>query len=303
MKYAKPALTYEDQADLLLSRGLIADKTVLVEKLRAVNYYRLSGYWFPFRIPDDPDDKFQSGTKLEQIWQRYTFDRQLRLLVMDAIERVEVSVKTKLSYNHSHTNGPLGYIQKHSVPNLNDSDYSKFLTRVLQETANSKEQFIVHFKVKYGDLHSFLPLWMAMEILSFGTMFTFFKGIDRSLKLSIAGEYEVPFGVLESWLSSLNIIRNICAHHGRLWNKVLGIKPQIPSKDKRWHEPVKVTNNRMFGILTILKYMMNQVAPQSSWAGRFQTLLSKYPQVPIDQMGFPENWQECPVWKEPMILS
>ena len=91
--YTKPPLTYIEQANLLLSRGLIADKNDLIKKLKAVSYYRLSGYWHPFR---NPNDTFKPGTTLEEIWKRYTFDRQLRLLVIDAIERVEVSERKDL---------------------------------------------------------------------------------------------------------------------------------------------------------------------------------------------------------------
>lgn len=294
MNYAKPPLTYVLQADQLLSRGLIADKAALIKTLQSVNYYRLSGYWYPFR---KADETFVPGTRLEHIWSRYTFDRQLRLLVMDAIERVEVSIKTSVSYYHSHKYGPFGYLQKKAMPNLSDQDYARLLSRILQEASSSKEAFVKHFTSKYGDIHTFLPLWMAVEILSFGTMFTFFKGMDRHLKLEISRDYQLSFGVLESWLSALNIIRNICAHHSRLWNKVLGIKPQLPAKDLQWHRPVQVTNDRLFGILTLLKYMMNHIAPQSSWAGRFKSLLTTYPDIPIEQMGFPSNWLECPVWQ------
>jgi len=92
MKYEKPALTFAEQANRLLSRGLVADHNELVNILKAVSYYRLSAYWHTFRIEGDPDDRLRPGTTLTMVWNRYVFDRQLRLLVMDAIERVEVVV-------------------------------------------------------------------------------------------------------------------------------------------------------------------------------------------------------------------
>ena len=79
MKYTKPPLTFEQQADLLISRGLIADKSTLITRLKSVSYYRMSGYLYPFR---NPNDTFKPGTTLDRIWQRYTFDRQLRLSVL-----------------------------------------------------------------------------------------------------------------------------------------------------------------------------------------------------------------------------
>ena len=106
MKYDKPPLTYDQQADLLLRRGLTADRDELVSRLRSVSYYRLSGYWYPFRLADD---SFRPGTTFETVWRRYRFDRRLRLLALDAIERVEVRIRTELVYVLAHAQGPFGY--------------------------------------------------------------------------------------------------------------------------------------------------------------------------------------------------
>lgn len=297
MKYAKPALTFSHQADQLIERGLLADKNILIEKLKAVSYYRLSGYWYPFREKDT--DTLKLKTSLDTIWERYTFDRRLRLLVMDAIERVEVSVRTSLVYHHAHTHGAFGYTNPEYLPKLNENKHRKFLEKIAHETRLSKEVFVTHFKDKYGDSHEYLPIWMNAEIMTFGVLLTMFRGIDSSIKKGIASEYGISDKVLESWLTALNGIRNICAHHGRLWNRELGYKPFIPRERKhpQWHDPVEVMNNRAFGILTILKYLMNIIAPQSKWSERFDNLLAEYPGIPLVPMSFPENWRDCPIWK------
>ena len=296
MRYEKPPLTFSQQADQLIARGLSADRSILIDRLKAVSYYRLSGYWYPFR---NPEDSFKPGTTLDTIWKRYTFDRRLRLLVMDAIERVEVSVRTSLVYHHAHTHGAFGYTNSTCLPNLKEEVYNEFLEKIATETEHSKEAFVSHFKDKYGDSHTHLPLWMASEVMTFGMLLTLFRGIATSIKQTIASEYKIPDRVLESWLRALNGVRNICAHHGRLWNRELGYKPTIPKKNKypEWHEPVAISNNRVFAILTILKYFMNLIAPQSKWPERFDNLLSEYPEIPLRPMGFPENWQECSIWK------
>ena len=95
MKYTKPALTFEQQADLLLTRGMTGDRAAVIQRLRVVNYYRLSGYWFPYRRLDD---SFEPGTTFDTVWQHYVFDRRLRLLVMDAVERMEVAVLAICKY-------------------------------------------------------------------------------------------------------------------------------------------------------------------------------------------------------------
>ena len=294
MKYTKPPLSYEQQADLILSRGLAADKQELVEKLKAVNYYRLSGYLYPFQ---NLDDTFKPRANLQEVWRRYVFDRQLRLLVLDAIERIEISARTSLVYLHSHEYGGFGYLNGSNLPNLNKNEFILLKGKLADAVKKSKEPFVSYFLNKYGDKHTDLPIWMLAELMSFGMMFTFFRGVGKQIKKDIANEYGIRFGVFESWLFSLNAIRNICAHHGRLWNRVLGIKPLIPAKEKQWHDPVVVSNDRMFCILTLLRYMLKIVAPQSRWKERLQSLMDSYNDIPVKPMGFPKNWKDCPIWK------
>jgi len=171
------------------------------------------------------------------------------------------------------------------------------MQRLRDEYDNSHEQFIKHFKALYGDAHTLPPYWIITELMAFGTLLTMFRGVPQSVKREIAGRFGVNAKVLESWLKTLNIIRNICAHHGRLWNRELGFKPMIPKKDPKWHEPAEVTNDRVFGVLTILKCMLDDVAPQSAWTDRLLRLLDEYSDLPRNRMGFPANWQDCPIWK------
>ncbi len=296
MQYSKPPLTFPEQADLLLSRGLTGDKDVIISRLRAVSYYRLSGYWYPFR---NPDSTIQAGTDIDKIWQRYVFDRRLRMLVMDAIERVEVAVRTDVVYNFSHQYGSFAYQDNANLPHLSRSQHERFLGQIAKETRRSKEVFVNHFKNRYGDQHPWLPLWMATEIMTFGGLLTLFRGLDAAMKKKITKQYGVADTVFNSWLLALNGIRNVCAHHGRLWNRELGYKPMIPRgrKHPQWHEPVEVKNNRVFCILSILQYLVKQIAPQSNWQGRLNELLAESPQIPLIPMGFPENWRDCPVWE------
>lgn len=175
MQYTKPALSFEQQADLIISRGLIADKSTLISILTDVNYYRLSGYLYPYRIL--PGDNFRHGTTFEQLWRHYTFDRQLRFITMDAIERFEVSIKNQLINFISKEFGPFGYTDSGNFPNLTSRDHATLLKIISDESNKSKEEFVRHFKSKYGDTHINLPLWMTGEIISFGCAINMFKGI------------------------------------------------------------------------------------------------------------------------------
>ena len=179
MKYAKPALSIEQQVAQLLQRGMTGDETLMKERLASVSYYRLSGYWFPFR---QPDDSFRRGTTFEAVWERYAFDRALRLIVMDAVERIEIAVRTKLSYHHAHAFGPFGYAgDPLALPKLNVAERMAFVARIRDEVARcKKEQFVNHFTTKYGDSHQDLPIWMATEVMSFGTVLSLYDGSLRS---------------------------------------------------------------------------------------------------------------------------
>lgn len=298
MIYAKPPLTLDEQADLLLHRGMAGDRSVLVERLRTVNYYRLSGYWYPFR--QLPGDSFRPGTTFDAVWDRYVLDRKLRLVVMDAIERIEVAVRTLLAYHHAHrSQSPFAYADDPAaLPGLPPDQRQRFLDSLREETRSSSETFVKHFRTKYGTDHSFMPIWMATEIMTFGCLLTFYRGATSDVRRAVAAELGIHDTVLESWLLTFNTARNICAHHARLWNRQLGIKPKIPERNPEWHHPVEVPNERIFGILTISRYCLARLAPEDHWPDRLRALLAEHPQVPGRSMGFPPNWQTCPIWKE-----
>ncbi|RJP60169.1 MAG: DNA-binding protein [Candidatus Auribacter fodinae] len=296
MRYNKRPLTFEEQADLLLSRGLQADRERLITTLQNVNYYRLSGYLYPYR---QPDDTFKKDTTFQTVWRHYTFDRRLRLIVMDAIERVEISVRTQLIYILTHKTGAFGYAQSKNFPGLNKLDHSRLIDTIKHEVARSKETFVIHFQQKYGDTHNVLPMWMSGEIMSFGCTLTIYNGVSDDIKKAVASYYKVPEKVLTSWLKTLNVIRNICAHHSRLWNRVLGVKPLIPRKNKypEWHEPVQITQERVFSILTIFSYLLEIIAPHTRWRNRLMDLFDEYPEISRLNMGFPEGWTDSVFWK------
>lgn len=303
MKYTKPPLSFEQQADQLLNRGMIGDRELMVSRLSVTNYYRLSGYWHPFRQSSAAGgpllDNFKPGTTFDDVWCRYVFDRHLRLLVMDAIERVEVAVRTQLTYHHTHDHGAFAYsTDATSMPKLGSNDFATFVERVREEIGRSKDTFAEHFRKKYGDIHDCLPAWMLAEVMTFGTMLTFYRGTSKKVKQNVANIFEMPEAVLDSWLLTLNAVRNICAHHGRLWNRELGVKPFIPriNISPDWHTPIKVQNNRMFGVLTICKWSLDRIAPQSRWFDRFHALLTASPTIPLISMGFPAHWEDCPIW-------
>ena len=218
---------------------------------------------------------------------------------MDAIERVEIAVRTQVGYHFSHSKGPFGYTDGGNLPKLSPEEHSELLERLMEETDRSKEILVELFKNKHGDVHPHLPHWIALEVMSFGILLTFFRGVEPKIKQKIAAAFGIPDKVLWSWLRSLNAIRNICAHHSRLWNRELGYKPLLPNKRKypEWYVAAEIKNNRIFGILTILKYLLDKIAPQSKWSSRLIELLKEYSEIPLKSMGFPDDWAATPIWK------
>lgn len=298
MNYSKKALTFAQQAAQLQARGLVAASTAdIAARLRDVSYYRLSAYWHPFRRPDD---SFVSGTTLDQVWRRYAFDRHLRLLLMDAIERVEVALlRTRMVEQFAVRYGPFGHRERrHFKPNFAPADHTKLMLDLDQAAARSREVFVDHFRTKYtAEPH--LPLWMAAEIMTFGQLFTFHRQMNRAEQQQLAGQFGLLPRVLETWLHTLNFVRNSCAHHARLWNRELPIRPLVPDRKHQpdWHIPTAPTNDRVYVVLLLLRFLLRQVAPQSRWADRLRKLLADFPDVPVMPMGFLPDWDACPIWK------
>ena len=302
MKYKKPSLTFSQQAQLLLDRGLIVnDKDELIKYLKQVNYYRLSGYLYSFKSNDPKTliETYKPGTTLEIIQNRYEFDRQLRLILMDAIDRIEITIlRTLVVEKNACKFGPFGYVQKANYnPKITSSCHRKILSDILNDEKRSYEEFIKRYRSKYTS-EKYLPLWMVVELMSFGQLFTFYQNQHLSVKKSVANEFKIFPPVLDSWLHTINYIRNACAHHVRLWNKPLPIKPKIPDKkhDINWYNPIKINNDRIFVVLCIISYLMNLISPESRWEKKIISLISENPEIPIKNMGFPTNWLETSFW-------
>lgn len=295
VKYSKKALNFDEQAALLQARGMLGDHEVIKRRLGAVNYYRLSAYWHPFKDQSSGDERFLAKTHIDVIWDRYIFDRALTVLVMDALERFEIAVRTRIAYELAMETGPFGYSEDRKVLYERDPRRrAEFLQRLEEDLRQRErsEKFVEHFVRQYGDAHDHPPIWVAVEVLSFGGTFTLFNGCRQNIQKRVARAFDVGVPVLESWLRTLNDVRNVCAHHGRLWNRVLGNKPKIPYGSD-WHG---VGNDRIFGVLSILSYILTIVAPRSQWRLRVKTLTERHPDVPLEQMGFPKDWGKLTLW-------
>jgi len=281
--FSKTHLDYDEQITLLESRGLIIlDKELARKKLEHISYYRLSAYCLPFQREKDI---FNHDTRFEEILRLYYFDKALRKIIFDAIETIEINVRANIVYNLSKETGAFGYMEKE---NLNTSyyDYSNLMQTIQRETGRSKEAFVSHFKETY---HSdILPIWMVVEIISFSTLSKFFKAL-KSEHETLTNRLDIPPKVLKSWLHVINHIRNICAHHGRLWNKQFAIKALVPKKISQFQG---LRNDKIFMLIMILNYMFRGLETADGFGEKIEGLLSEYPEIPLEDMGFTDDWKE-----------
>ncbi|HEY5743339.1 MAG TPA: Abi family protein [Chryseolinea sp.] len=323
MIYAKNALTLEQQADQLMTRGLVADRNELIGRLKVVNYYRLSGYLYPFRVRStagDLTDSFLPGTTLEMVWRRYNFDRRLRIILLDAIERIEVAVRTRLVYHFVQAHGPFGHLNARNLPGfkqrplwkrcwrnlkalvklkgLERSAYLLWLAKLQNEKNRASDTFVKHFTKMYGDQHDYLPLWMACELMTCETALQLANGVDRIVIKQVAADFGFPDEQLLSWTKAIFTMRNSCAHHARIWNRVFGVKPSVPGKNKnpKWHATPGFANDRVGLILTVCHHWLGKVSTTTQWKERLFVLFDEYPEIPLAEMGIPTNWRTHALW-------
>lgn len=296
MKYSKPPLSIADQIKLLESRGLKIDNKQDAEKyLSNISYYRLSGYMYPFK--DLESEQFLNQISFEEIIGIYFFDRELRLLLFDAIETIEITFRTQLIYFPSMENGAFWFEDK---ANFKDENWwSKHINELYEKVDRSDETFIKHFFDKYEDETP--PSWMTFEIVSFGLLSKFYQNIKDSSRSK--KEISRHFGisqpiVLQSWMRSVNYVRNICAHHSRLWNNVLTNRPLIPHNPPDvWISDANPDNSKLYYFLCCLVYLLQHVKSDTHFVQKLDDLFLKYPNVSKEAMGFPKDWKNEKLWQ------
>lgn len=267
MKYVKPHKSFSDQSYILEKRGIVIENRPKIEKfLSNVNYYKLSGY-FKFFENQQAKDTY-NNLNITEVVDLYYFDKELRSILMKLIEKVEVSFKTQLAYVISKNYGPFGHTV--STTFTKPGNHSKFLSFLGKEEGKSKEEFVRAFRNKYSS-ENFLPIWMTVEILPFGSLTNMYSKLSLSDKKEIAKHYGMSTLDLESWLENIRILRNFCAHNGRVWNR--NFKP-LSVKGKKWTN-LGYNWRKLSGLLYVVKYLVNEINPSFNFK-ELRRLLRKY---------------------------
>lgn len=292
--YRQPTLTINEQLSLLSTRGLqISDQKKASQQLQNISMFRLKGYLYPME-ENHSTHQFKPGASLEHVLMLYHFDSELRNLVSYLLAKIEVSIRTTISQHLSENEGPFWYTDSSNF--ISSVNHSNLLSRLNQEVSRSDDDQIVSFRSSYSN--PWPPCWMTVEVSSFGNISMMYKLLRlTNERRSIAACYGLSDTVMESWIHSLAYVRNICAHHSRLWNRTLRISPNIPRHPRRPFILMQTNNHRIYFVLCIIKYMLDVIEPNHDMITQLRWLFVDYPQIDKHAMGFPDNWELEPIWR------
>lgn len=306
----KQAYAIDQQIALLKSRGMLfRNELQAAQYLSNISYYRIKGYWWDMQ-EDYTLHTLKPNTYFEDIISRYNFDRQLRLIVFDAIERIEIALRTKMVYHLSISYGGLWYLDpalfETTTITLSDGTASTIhkntLDELKKEFKRSQEIFIKDHHQRYPNQDA--DAWKILEVASMGTLSKLYKNLKSQLpeKAAIANEMGLNLhSELSSWLEAINYIRNIIAHHSRLWSRNMVKTPtaRLNNPIGQWfiHPLTQVQTKKTFLIISCMLYLCNEVTPGHQIKNKILTLFKTNPNIPIYKLGFLNDWNNEPLWK------
>lgn len=283
LKKHQPPMTIDEQVENLKNIGLIVDDEEYAKKiLNDISYFRLiKAYSLNLK---SKNGCYNKQTTFKEIVDLYLFNSNFRQLIFPEIEKVEINVRCRLANFFAEQYGVLGYLQAENFSNENY--HAQFLEDIKEEVRrNSKAPFVRNFKENYEGGN--LPIYVLVEVFSFGTLSKFYKNMLNKDKKAIAKTFGVGYTYFESWLESISYVRNICAHYGRIYNAKLSKTPILYKE----YTQVGIGNNRIYGVLLCLKYLLKDDDHWNLFVDKIELLFDKYPCVQISTMGFPENWK------------
>ena len=281
---------------LLRSRGLTVNDPAKAERyLEYIGYYRLSAYMYPLLKMPKEQHQYKQGTSFSQVMTLYRFDKKLRLFIFNEIEKIEVAVRIAIVNTGSELTGNPFWMTD-GTNFTNQGKFNHTMSLIDAEISHSREDFIVHFKQTYSD--DYPPAWILAEVLPFGVMTNIYSNIKLPrIKKSIAQKFGLQVAPFESWLTIVTLTRNSCCHHARVWNKQNTIRPMLPNSMSGAWQTLPTDALRIYFNLCIIKYFLDVISPQNDMRDKLLNLLADYPSIDINAMGFPQGWQQEPLWQ------
>lgn len=282
MEVKRPT-SIEEQINKIAERGCdIGSRNFAHKVLSEINYYRLTAYFLPFKTEND---MYINGTSLETVYNIHEFDCELRRLCFSILEKIEIMLRVKISYYHAQKYGALGYLCNDNFNKYHDAEkFSEHISRTIKN--NENQPFVKHHIEKYG---SKFPIWVIIELFTFGEISRFYSDMKTADKKKIADQIcGSTYTNAKSWLVCLTDFRNYCAHSSRLYYTVFTSKPVTPDKMKY------TLQKRVFDYIMLLKFFYpDKDKWQDNFLNPLKSLLKKYENyINLRHMGFPKNWEE-----------
>ena len=275
---------------------LMEDERKVESYLLNIGYHRLSAYIYPFYKSPKSDLKLKEGTNFEQVLTLYRFDKKLRILLFNEIEKIEVAIRSVLANIGCQELDDRYWITKPEYF-ANADKFNQTLSVIDKELTSSKEDYIEDFRRNY--VENYPPAWMITEVLSFGNLNYIYSNVaSNQLMKRIAEYFGLKPQVFTSWLTVLANLRNMCCHHARVWNRDFMLKPAEPRKTKyAWIGTLKMDKKRIYYRLCIIRYFLSSISPNNNFNEKLLELLTNFPSVDIAAMGFNKEWKNEDLWK------
>lgn len=296
MRYNKQPTDITTQLAMLKQRGLIvSDENTALKQLASISYFRLASYWRLFEA-DTTSHLFTNGIHLEDIISLYNFDKKLRTIIFTAIQDIEVAIRTRIIHFFSLGHGEFWFMDASKFSNR--TIFQTCIDNIQNELNRSKEEFLQEHFARY-DSPSMPPVWKTLEVVSFGNLSKLYANMkDTNVKKEVAKSMGLPkYDYMESWLRSLTVLRNCCAHHGRVWNRRFPTMPQLPARlPLAWVDTSRVRPMKLYAQLCTILYLEQSIIPNSNIKQQLLKLFTDYPNVSPRRMGFPCRWENEPLW-------
>ena len=293
--YKGQAISIDSQLQNLIEKGLTIDNYEYAHNwLTNVSSYRLKKYTYTFK--DDDSLNFTTGTSFEQIIDLYLFDRKLKLILFDAIETIEVSVKSLISHLMSLKHGTHWYLDS---SHFSDTfEYNKFIDKIKDEFLEQEEPGVQRYR-KFISEPELPPSWMMIEFITLGTVSKMFEYLtSRQEKQEICKIFNLPENIFISWLHSFTHQRNRCAHHQRIVYRTIKHDILLPSRIK--HSFLKdtdsISRSSLYCSILCMIHLIKKINPESKFRQSLLSLIKESPQINFSKMGFIDNWEFEPIW-------
>jgi len=295
--YTKTYTLPQDLISLLKQRGLvISNKQRAINYLTNIGYYRLSAYFYPLLEEPKTDHLYKKGVTFDMALNMYRFDRKLRVLLFNEIEKIEVAIRSAMSNRITEGLNDVFWMTN-AAYFYNPIVFAKTEALIQVEIDKTKEEFITHFQSKYSSMYP--PVWMIAEIIPFGLLCGIFNNLCiAKLKKKVAHYFNLSLPVFSSWIITMVNLRNLCGHHCRTWNREIPVTPaELKSPTFPWIDSSTTDMKRIYYRICIIKYLLFTVSSNNTFTQKLKSLLTEFPTIDIKAMGFPSDWDVEPLWQ------